>query len=177
MSSSWPRRRVPVTGILKTVSPAHHGWTAGCSCDIAQHAGEQSSIGFQPVSVLNVSRRGCSILAFLRFVCKGIFLASCPNPPRRPSSSAVFRMIRAKHPPLVFSIHSSSILANRLDLQSRTKEDDEDEDWEMTLNRYVQSVRAEAVASPTTLSNCFEGRARCEQRQAGKRFLRDWNGS
>ena len=70
-------------------------------------------------------------------------LASCPNPPRRrPSSSAVFRVVRAKLPPIAFSMHPSSILANRLDPQpTRTKDDDEDEDeqeegWDMALNRY-----------------------------------------
>ena len=45
---------------------------------------------------------------------------------RRPSSSSVFRVVRAKVPPLAFSMHPSSILANRLDPQPRTK-DDEDE--------------------------------------------------
>ena len=70
-------------------------------------------------------------------------LASCPNPPRRrPSSSAVFRVVRAKLPPIAFSMHPSSILANRLDPQpTRTKDDDEDEDeqeegWDMALYRY-----------------------------------------
>jgi hypothetical protein len=47
-------------------------------------------------------------------------------------------VVRAKLPPLAFSIHSSFILANHLDPQSRTKADDEDEeeDWDMALNRY-----------------------------------------
>ena len=72
-------------------------------------------------------------------------LASCPNPPRprrRPSSSAVFRVVRAKLPPIAFSMHPSSILANRLDPQpTRTKDDDEDEDeqeegWDMALYRF-----------------------------------------
>ena len=76
-------------------------------------------------------------------------LASCPNPPRprrRPSSSAVFRVVRAKLPPIAFSMHPSSILANRLDPQpTRTKDDDEDEDeqeegWDTTLYRYRVST-------------------------------------
>src|SRR5580693_5527479 len=48
----------------------------------------------------------------------GICLASCPYPPRPrrcPSSSAVIRVVGAKLPPLAFSKHPSSILANRLD--------------------------------------------------------------
>jgi len=48
----------------------------------------------------------------------------------RPSSA--FRVVRAKLPPLAFSIHPSSILANRLDPQPRTKDDDEEENWDMT---------------------------------------------
>jgi hypothetical protein len=40
-----------------------------------------------------------------------------PRPRRRPSSSAVIRVVGAKLPPLAFSMHPSSILANRLDPQ------------------------------------------------------------
>jgi hypothetical protein len=50
-------------------------------------------------------------------------IAPCPYPP---SSSPVFRLVRAKIPPLAFSMHPSSILANRLDPQPRTKDDDEE---------------------------------------------------
>jgi hypothetical protein len=37
---------------------------------------------------------------------------------------------------LAFSLHPSSILADRLDPQPMTKDNDED-DWDMTLNRFV----------------------------------------
>ena len=42
------------------------------------------------------------------------------------SPSSVFRVVRAKLPPVAFSMLPSSILANRLDPQPRTKDDDED---------------------------------------------------
>jgi hypothetical protein len=56
----------------------------------------------------------------------------------RPSSSAVIRVVGAKLLPLAFTMHPSSILANRLDPQpTRTKDDDDDEDdSDMTLNTY-----------------------------------------
>jgi hypothetical protein len=47
------------------------------------------------------------------------------------ASSSVFRVVPAKVPPLAFSMYSSSILANRLDRQPRTKAD-----RDMTLNTY-----------------------------------------
>src|SRR5580704_17508958 len=37
-----------------------------------------------------------------------------------PSSSILLRMLREQHPPIAFSIHPSSILAYRFDLQPRT---------------------------------------------------------
>jgi len=47
-------------------------------------------------------------------------------------------VVRAKLPPLAFSIYPSSILANHLDPQSRTKDDDEEEeDWDMAPNTYL----------------------------------------
>ena len=57
------------------------------------------------------------------------------RPPRRPSS--LFRGLQAELPPVAFSMLPSSILANRLDPQPRTKDDDEDEGGlDMTLNTH-----------------------------------------
>jgi putative peptidoglycan lipid II flippase len=49
------------------------------------------------------------------------------------SQSAAFRVVRAKRPTLAFSLYPSSILANRLDPQSRTK----DEDWQAQRVTYI----------------------------------------
>jgi alpha-ribazole phosphatase len=61
------------------------------------------------------------------------------------SSSAVFRVVRAKLPPLAFSIHPCSVLANRLDPQPRTKDDDEYEaDWDKMILTFMRHPPIEA---------------------------------
>jgi hypothetical protein len=67
-------------------------------------------------------------------------LASCPNRPRprrRPSSSAVIRVVRVKLPPLALSMHPSSIRANPRDPQpTRTNWGG----WDNSLSRYRQEA-------------------------------------
>ena len=51
---------------------------------------------------------GCLASWLLGFLARS---SSCPYPPRRrPSSSAVYRVVRAKLPPLAFSIHPFQFL-------------------------------------------------------------------
>jgi hypothetical protein len=74
-----------------------------------------------------------------------------------------FRVVRAKLPPLAFSIHPSSILANCPDPESRTKDSDEEEVGDMALNSYADSrggevPRADPGPTDTGTDNLSEWR-------------------